>query len=253
MTTNTYEHTTSDHDGIEIGEPIAIRTQPGASPNYELADRAVEMVAEAEGDLTILMQNVGATPWFRPTPYENNDGVLVKMWSCISIYPKACPGRTYLFGRRKPVWPDEHEGYNVRIFTKEWIKHEVRRGGLMRPDREVVHECRANASMEVMVPKSRGDELDVAISESLGVGKLRVGQTSTIRGLGDWTVESVEDDGNLLRVEITAEKLVVHVQKEGHADLYEGPVENLSRAAVSSKCLRLHSFTPIEAYSVESY
>lgn len=112
---------------LELGEPIPVRTKPGATRDLDVVDDAVEMVADAEGDLCIAIKNVGATPWLRPTPYPNNEGVLVHMWSCISCYPKAMPGRTMLFGRRKPVWPDEHDGYNVRMFTTEWVRAELRK------------------------------------------------------------------------------------------------------------------------------
>lgn len=112
---------------ITLGEGIPVRRQSGDSPDLEVVDKAVEMVADAEGDLCIVMRNIGASPWFRPTPYVNNRGVLVKMWSCISTYPKAMPGKALLFGHRVPVWPDEHDGYNVRMFTKEWVRAELRK------------------------------------------------------------------------------------------------------------------------------
>ncbi len=73
------------------------------------------------------MNNIGAKPWLRPTPYPNQRGVTVRMWSCISCYPKAMPGRTMLFGRRVPVWPDESDDYNVRMFTKEWVRAQLRK------------------------------------------------------------------------------------------------------------------------------
>lgn len=90
-------------------------------------DNAVEKVANAEGDLCIVMHNIGGTPWFRPTPYENHRGVVVRMWSCISVYPKAMPGKTLFFGRRAMIWPDEKDNYNVRMFTKEWVRAYMRR------------------------------------------------------------------------------------------------------------------------------
>lgn len=111
---------------IQLGEGIPVRT-PGGSANYDVVDEALEMVLEAEGDLCIAMMNVGATPWFRPTPYPNHRGVMVNMWSCISCFPKAVPGKTLLFGRREPVWPDEHESYNVNMFTTEWLRAELRK------------------------------------------------------------------------------------------------------------------------------
>lgn len=110
-----------------LGETIPVRKKPGDSPDYELVDEAIEAVANAEGELCIAMKNIGATPWLRPTPYENHRGVLVRMWFCISCYPKAMPGGTLLFGRRVPIWPDEHDHYNVRMFTKEWVRASLRK------------------------------------------------------------------------------------------------------------------------------
>lgn len=112
---------------FELGETIPVRREPGQKADYKIVDEAVETVADAEGDLCIAMKNVGATPWFRPTPYPNNDGVRVFMWSCISAYPKAVPGKTMLFGRRTPIWPDEENGYNVNIFTTEWVRANLRK------------------------------------------------------------------------------------------------------------------------------
>lgn len=108
-------------------ETIAVRKAPDESPDYEAVDQAVEKVANADGDLCIALKNIGATPWLRPTPYPNNRGVMVRMWSCISVYPKAMPGKTMLFGRRSPVWPDELDDYNVRMITKEWVRAELRK------------------------------------------------------------------------------------------------------------------------------
>lgn len=112
---------------LELNETIPVRSEPGDSPDIERVDEIVETVADAEGDLCIALKNVGATPWLRPTPYPNNRGVLVRMWSCISAYPKTMPGRTMLFGHRVPVWPDEYDDYNVRMFTKEWVRAQVRK------------------------------------------------------------------------------------------------------------------------------
>lgn len=122
---------------LELGETIPVRKHPDDEDgpfeiselprDFDRIDEAVELVADAEGDLCIAMKNVGATPWLRPTPYENHRGVLVKMWSCISVYPKAVPGRTLLFGHRVPVWPDESDDYHVRMFTKEWVRAQLRK------------------------------------------------------------------------------------------------------------------------------
>lgn len=62
----------------------------------------------------------GARPYMKFTPYRNNRGVKIHMWSCISYMFKAMPGRA-LLGRPKFVWPDEIEGYEVASFTDEWV------------------------------------------------------------------------------------------------------------------------------------
>lgn len=96
-------------------------------PDAEKVDDVIRCVSEAEGDLCIrIVGRIGAMPYFRPTPYRNHRGVLVRMWSCISQYPKAMPGRTMLFGRRTVIWPDESdEEYNVNMFTREWVWDQV--------------------------------------------------------------------------------------------------------------------------------
>lgn len=104
----------------------------GVRPHIPTVDRVVERVADAEGDLCIVFSGrVGATPWVRPTPYRNHRDVVVRMWSCISCYPKAVPGRTMLFGRRSFVWPDEKDDWEINIITREWVWSEVRRSGFV--------------------------------------------------------------------------------------------------------------------------
>jgi hypothetical protein len=84
----------------------------------------VDQAKASNGEQVIKMNRVGATPYMRFTPYENARGVTVNMWSCISIVPKAMPERTLLFHPRI-VDPSEYDDYNVRMFTTEWVKHEV--------------------------------------------------------------------------------------------------------------------------------
>lgn len=124
-------------DGIPLDEPIPVLREPDGDGPHSLTDRPrnldriteiVDTVAEADGELTVGLRNIGGMPWFRPTPYRNNDGVVVRMWSCISVYPKAVPGHTMLFGRRSPIWPDERDGYNVNIFTREWVWAQLSKG-----------------------------------------------------------------------------------------------------------------------------
>lgn len=106
-------------------------------PDLDVVDEVVNRVAAAEGDLTIaLVGRIGATPWLRPTPYRchakerQERGPMIRMWSCISQYPKAMPARTMLFGRRVFIWPDEGD-YNVRMFTREWTWAQVRKALLV--------------------------------------------------------------------------------------------------------------------------
>lgn len=132
-------------------DPIRVRFHPDPPedggypvsemrPDIDVVNEIVDTVADAEGDLCIaFVGNVGATPYLRPTPYrswghEDHPGVVVRLWSCISQLPKFMPARTILMGRRVPIWPDEPDrfgeerrGFNVNMFTREWVWAEVRK------------------------------------------------------------------------------------------------------------------------------
>lgn len=88
--------------------------------------KIVEKAKASNGDKVIRLRRIGACPFLRFTPYENNRGVRVHMWSCISITFKAMPERT-LLSYPRIIEPDELDDYNVRMFTTEWVEHQIQR------------------------------------------------------------------------------------------------------------------------------
>lgn len=95
-------------------------------PDSDDADRVIEKAQEGNGEYAIaLSSRIGATPFLRYTPYYNNRGVKVHMWSCRSITPKAMPGRTLLLSDVNIIDPDEYDDYPLRMFTTEWVWHQV--------------------------------------------------------------------------------------------------------------------------------
>lgn len=103
---------------------------------YTDPDTVVER-AKANDLVLDFVGRVGARPYIRYTPYENNRGVKVNMWSCISYTFKRMPERTILSYPRI-IEPDECGDYNVRMFTDEWVKGMVQnsRGVELHPAEE---------------------------------------------------------------------------------------------------------------------
>jgi hypothetical protein len=93
----------------------------GVSP--EEADAVVDQAMAGYGDYAIRFpQRLGATPFFRYTPYHNNSGVRVNMWSARSITAKAMPDATLLFSNVNIIRPVEYDdSYPLRMFTTEWV------------------------------------------------------------------------------------------------------------------------------------
>jgi len=52
------------------------------------------------------------------------------MWTCISVYPKFMPGEEgfhdVVFSYPRVIEPDETDGYNVYLFTDEWLWDRIR-------------------------------------------------------------------------------------------------------------------------------
>lgn len=97
------------------------------NPDATDADQVVEQVKASHGDLVIDFESrIGARPFMRYTPYTNNRGVRVNMWSCMSVLGVPMPGKTLLF-RTTTVHPDDYDdGYeDIRMFTSEWVWRQV--------------------------------------------------------------------------------------------------------------------------------
>ncbi len=69
---------------------------------------------------------IGATPYFRFTPYHNNDGVRVHHWTCLSVTARAMPGRALLF-RPVLIEASDSDDYPLRHFSTEWVRGEARK------------------------------------------------------------------------------------------------------------------------------
>ena len=82
--------------------------------------------AKTEDVVIDFVGRVGARPYMKYTPYENNRGTKVNMWSCISYTFKRMPHRT-LLSHPTIVDPAECDDYNVRMFTDEWVWNQVRK------------------------------------------------------------------------------------------------------------------------------
>lgn len=113
-------------------EPGVIITPESTTVHLDRVDDVVDHVVSAKGELTIrLSGRSGAVPYLRPTPYRNHRGVIVDRWSCLSMVPKALPGRTLAFDRFVNILPDERDGYRVNMFTTPWVWNEVYRARIV--------------------------------------------------------------------------------------------------------------------------
>ena len=85
----------------------------------------VDAAIESEGDLVLdFFGRIGARPFVRFTPYENNRGVRCHHWTILSIVARAMPERTLLF---RPVLIEADDSYPLRHFSTPWIRQMVRR------------------------------------------------------------------------------------------------------------------------------
>jgi len=86
---------------------------------------AEQLVAEAQAnEQVITLDRVGAAPYLKYTPYTNNSGVTVNMWSCISYTFTAKPDKT-LLGWPKIVDPADHDSWEINMITTEWVIHQL--------------------------------------------------------------------------------------------------------------------------------
>lgn len=87
-------------------------------------EQARSIVQEAkDDDLAIRLDRMGATPWLAYTPYTNNKGVTVHMWSCISYTFRQMPERTLLV-HPTIIQPEEYDDWEIRMITDEWAIHQ---------------------------------------------------------------------------------------------------------------------------------
>lgn len=91
---------------------------------YDHAREMAKEVEDSHGAKVIQLKRVGATPFLRYTPYQNNRGTKVGMWSCISITGKAMPKETLLF-RPQIVFPDEHDDWEINMITTPWVVNQL--------------------------------------------------------------------------------------------------------------------------------
>lgn len=104
-------------------EPLAVSIS--SDDDTPSADELVDRARDSGGDEVLSLRRVGATPYLRLTPYTNNRGVTVNMWSCISVTGKPMPENTLLFHSRI-IDPTEHDGYPLRMFTTPWVRRQAR-------------------------------------------------------------------------------------------------------------------------------
>lgn len=92
------------------------------TPTIEDSRRIVEDVKE--NGTVISLTRVGANPMLRYTPYRNNRGTKVGMWSCISYYFDAMPERT-LLNSPHIVRPWKLDDWEVNLITTPWVVNQV--------------------------------------------------------------------------------------------------------------------------------
>jgi hypothetical protein len=87
--------------------------------------QARKIVTDAKAnDKAIRLDRIGATPWVKYTPYENNEGVTINMWSCISHQLHARPERT-LLGFPTVIKPWEEDTWEVNHLSTPWVVKQV--------------------------------------------------------------------------------------------------------------------------------
>jgi len=82
-------------------------------------------------DLAIRLDRVGATPWLYYTPYTNNEGVVINMWSCISYQLHAMPEKT-LLGLPTVVKPWELDDWEVNQIHTPWVIKQVQHSRIVK-------------------------------------------------------------------------------------------------------------------------
>lgn len=82
-------------------------------------------------DLAIRLDRIGATPWLYYTPYTNNEGVEINMWSCISYKLHAMPEKT-LLGIPTVVKPWKLDDWEINQIHTPWVVRQVKYSRLVK-------------------------------------------------------------------------------------------------------------------------
>jgi hypothetical protein len=91
-------------------------------PSYAEAREIVSRVEETRE--VIGLKRIGAMPYLRYTPYENNRGATVGLWSCISVSFDAMPGKT-LLSSAHIVRPWELDDWEVNQIHSPWVVNQL--------------------------------------------------------------------------------------------------------------------------------
>lgn len=115
---------TDDSDDFEDLDEQTDRIEGDEIERLSYADAREKVEwAKRTGDV-ISIQRMGAAPYLRFTPYENNRGVRVNMWSCISCYFEAMPERT-LLNASHIVRPSEHDDWEINQIHTPWVVNQL--------------------------------------------------------------------------------------------------------------------------------
>jgi len=104
----------------------------GDEHRIESYDGAETLVTDAkENDKAIRLDRIGATPWLKFTPYTNNRGVTINMWSCISYKLSRRPGKT-LLGLPAVVKPWDHDDWEINHISTPWVIRQVKQSRIVK-------------------------------------------------------------------------------------------------------------------------
>lgn len=94
--------------------------------------QAREIVDDAkEHEHVIQLDRIGAAPFLKYTPYTNNSGVTVNLWSCISYTFTQKPDNT-LLSHPTIVDPSEHDDWEINMITTEWVVNQVKHSRIVK-------------------------------------------------------------------------------------------------------------------------
>jgi hypothetical protein len=97
--------------------------------SFPQARQIVEQAKENES--VIALDRIGASPFLKYTPYTNNSGVTVHMWSCISYTFTRKPDKT-LLSTPKIIDPSDHDSWEINMITTEWVINHVTKSRIVK-------------------------------------------------------------------------------------------------------------------------